>query len=68
MDEIKKFMYYMCTNWSLKEANQIFGPLGQLVWDKMFTASGTRRDSLVFFGSLDSSKQQAIVDRVHELY
>lgn len=58
----------MCSDWSLKEATLLFGHLGSHVWDKMFKPSGERRDSLEFFGSLDSNKQQAIVDRVHELY
>ena len=68
MNEIINFMYYMCTNWSLEEANLLFGPLGPHIWDKSFNSSGGRRDSLEFFGSLDSKKQKAIVDRVHELY
>ena len=68
MEEIKKFMYYMCNDWSLNEANLLFGPLGPHIWDKMFTTTGARRDSLRFFGNLDSNKQQAIVDRMHELY
>lgn len=68
MDEIKKFMWYMCSDWSLREANRLFGALGPHVWDMMFTSSGARRDSLLFFGSLDAGMQQTIVDRVHELY
>lgn len=68
MDEIKKFMWYMCSDWSLNEANRLFGSLGPHVWEKMFKTSGARRDTLEFFGSLDTNKQQAIIDRVHELY
>ena len=68
MDEIKKFMYYMCSDWSLSEAKRLFGSLGAHVWDRMFRPSGAKRDLLEFFGSLDSNKQQAIIDRVHEIY
>lgn len=68
MEEINKFIWYMCNDWSLKEAILLFGPLGPHIWDKMFTTTGARRDSLMFFSDLDSHKQQAIVDRVHELY
>ena len=59
----------MCSDWSLREAKFVFGEeKGQLVWDKMFTETGRRRDSLVFFGSLDENCKAMLVNRVNELY
>ena len=68
-NEVTKFMWYMCNKWNLDEARELFGDnLGAHIYQKKLHLQEIGYDTLYWYGDLDETCRQKIVDRANEIY
>lgn len=62
-NEVTCFMLYVNEKWSLHEAVILFGGLGKMYYDKWIEATNNGWGSLWWYGQLDETTRQKIVNR-----
>ena len=68
-NEVTKFMWYMYNRWGLEEAVRLFGEnLGLHIFNKKINMHDKGYDILYWYGDLDETCRQKLVDRANEIY